>query len=240
MAFENYLTQDKAKPTKWRRITYSLSLGLHGALLVVGAVYSYWHVEELSPPSVSVTFLAGAPPPPPPPPPPKRKKAETTVKKPVEIVQPKPTAIVQPKEKPPEPEEEEEEGATDDGVEGGVAGGVAGGTVGGTVGGTGDGPVMLAPNVGTGQRITDVNDPRYKPSLPPQLNRAGMTLWGLFKVCVSAQGKVTNVTVVKSADPLVDNDWIGKIKLWEYRPYSVNGRAVPFCSPIRLQVTAQN
>jgi protein TonB len=236
MAFENFLTQDKkTSATKWRRVTYTFSLGLHAALLVVGAVYSFWHVEELSPPSVSVTFLAGAPPPPPPPPPPKKKKSDTKVVKPTEIVQPKPNQIVQPKEKPPEPEEE------DDGVEGGVEGGVAGGTVGGVVGSTGQGPVMLPPNIGTGQRLTELRsgDP-LTPSLPPQLNRAGMTLWGLFKVCVSAQGTVSGVTVMKPADPLVDNDWIGKIKQWKYKPYSVNGRAVPFCSPVRVQVTATN
>ena len=234
MAFEQFLTQDKGKPTKWRRVTYTFSLSLHAALLMVGAVYSFWDVEELSPPSVSVTFLAGAPPPPPPPPPPKRKKTETKIVKPTEIVQPKPNQMVQPKEKPPEPEEE------DDGVEGGVEGGVAGGTVGGVVGSTGQGPVMLAPNIGSGQNLTDMHDPRYTPSLPPQLNRAGMSLWGLFKICVSAQGAVTSVNVMKPADPLVDNDWMAKMKLWKYKPYSVNGRPVPFCTPVRVQVTATN
>jgi protein TonB len=236
MAFENFINQDKKTPaTTWRRVTYMFSLGLHAALLIVGAVYSFWHVEELSPPSVSVTFLAGAPPPPPPPPPPKRKKTETKIVKPTEIVQPKPNQIVQPKEKPPEPEEE------DDGVEGGVEGGVAGGTVGGEVGSTGNGPVMLPPNIGTGQRLTELRagDP-LTPALPPQLNRAGMTLWGLFKVCVSAQGTVSGVTIMKGADPLVDNEWIGKIKQWKYKPYTVSGRPVPFCSPVRVQVTATN
>jgi hypothetical protein len=33
---------------------------------------------------------------------------------------------------------------------------------------------------------------------------------------------------------------MAKMKLWEYRPYSVNGRPVPFCSPVRVQVQAQN
>jgi protein TonB len=234
MAFDNFLTQDKSKPTKLRTITFSIAIGLHAALLAFGVYMSFWNVDELSGPSVSVTFLSGAPPPPPPPPPPKKKKAETKVVKPTEVVQPKPNQIVQPKEKPPEPEEE------DDGVEGGVEGGVAGGVVGGTVGSEGTGPVMLAPNVGTGQRISDINDPRFRPSLPPALNRAGMVQWGLFKVCVSAQGKVSSVTVMRAADPLVNDDWIAKIKSWEYRPYSVNGRPVPFCSPVRVQVQAQN
>ena len=56
MAFENFIDQGKpTSATKWRRVTYMFSLGLHAALLIVGAVYSFWHVEELSPPSVSVT-----------------------------------------------------------------------------------------------------------------------------------------------------------------------------------------
>ena len=238
MAFEQFLTQDQSKPTKLRTITFSIAIGLHAALLIVGVYLSFWHVEELSPPSVSVTFLAAAPPPPPPPPPPKKKKADTVKVIPKEIVQPRPNQIVQPKEKPPEPEEEDD--GEEGGVEGGVAGGVAGGVVGGTVGSTGTGPVMVAPNVGTGQRTTDLTDPRYKPGLPPALNRAGMVVWGMFKICVSAQGKVTGVTMIKPADPLVDADWMAKMKLWEYKPYSVNGRPVPFCHPIRMQVTAQN
>jgi periplasmic protein TonB len=232
MAFEQFLTQDKSKPTKLRTITFSIALLLHAGLLAVGVYLSFWHVEELSPPSVSVTFLAGAPPPPPPPPPPKRKKAETKVV-PKEIVQPKPSQIVQPREKPPEPEEEE-----DDGVEGGVEGGVAGGVVGGIVGN--NAPTMLPPNIGTAQRITDVNVDPYKPRLPAALNRAGMVQWGLYKVCVTAQGDVQSVTPMKPADPLVNDDWMAKIKTWKYKPYSVNGRPVPFCSPVRVQVTAQN
>lgn len=235
MAFESFIQQDKAVPKKWRRITYTLSLALHGALLVAGTVYSFWHVEELSPPSVQVTFLTGAPPPPPPPPPAKKKKTQTKPKVPTEITQPKPNAIIQPKEKPPEPEEE------DDGVEGGVEGGVAGGVVGGTVGSEGQGPVMLAPNVGVGQRDCDmINDPRFRPSLPPALNRAGMLVWGMFKVCVNAQGKVQDVKVIKPADPLVNDDWMAKLRSCPYKPYSVNGRPVPFCHPVRVQVQSAN
>jgi periplasmic protein TonB len=236
MAFESFLTQDKAKPKKWRRVTYTLSLALHGALLLVGAIYSFWNVDEISPPSVQVTFLAAAPPPPPPPPPPKKKKSEVKPKVPTEIVQPKPNQIYQPKEKPPEPEEE------DDGVEGGVEGGVVGGVVGGTVGADlgNTGPVMVAPNVGTGQRKCDMfNDPQFKPRLPPALNRAGMVVWGMFKVCVSNQGVVEKVTIIKPADPLVNDDWMAKLKSCPYRPYSVNGRAVPFCHPVRLEVRSQ-
>ncbi len=165
MAFESFLTQEKQKPKKWRRMTFTLSLALHAALLVVGAVYSFWHVEELSPPSITVTFLAATPPPPPPPPPPKKKKT-VVIKRPTEIVQPRPDQIVQPKETPP-PEEEEE----DEGVEGGVEGGVPGGVVGST--GTAEGPKMVPPNIGAGQLAINVQQDPYKPRMPPALNRAG-------------------------------------------------------------------
>jgi protein TonB len=229
MTFESFLTQDKAKPKRWRRLTYTISMALHGALLVAGAVYSFWNVDELSPPSVSVTFLASTPPPPPPPPPPKKKKA-VVVKRPTEIVQPNPNQIVQPKETPPPPEEDE-----DDGVEGGVEGGVPGGVV----GSLGDAPKMVPPNIGAGQLAVDVLRDPYKPRLPPALNRAGNSIWGMFKVCVTASGTVQEVKIIKGADPLADNDWMAKIRTWRYKPYSINGRPVPFCYPLRLTVTAQ-
>jgi len=47
MAFEAFLTQEKTQPKKGRRLTYTLSLSLHAALLIVGVVYSFWHVDVL-------------------------------------------------------------------------------------------------------------------------------------------------------------------------------------------------
>ena len=36
-------------------------------------------------------------------------------------------------------------------------------------------------------------------------------------------------------DKLVDNEWMAKIRTWQYRPYSINGRPVPFCPVERSQ-----
>jgi protein TonB len=233
MSFESFLHQGQTVPRGWRRITYSASVAFHVVLLTVGVVRSFWHVDELTPPVVKVTFLAANTPPPPPPPPPKKRSNPTKVVK-HDIVQPRPNQIIQPKVQEEPPEEE------DEGVEGGVEGGVAGGTLGGVVGAQ-QTTTLLPPRVGAGQLISDVlHDPRYTPTLPPQLNRAGMVVWGLYKICVSIGGQVTDVKVVKPADALVDGPWIQKIKTWQYRPYSINGRPVPYCYPMRLEVRSSN
>jgi len=233
MAFDAFMSQGRVKSqaNKLLRAALVVAVVFHSGVLSAFGVQSLWHVDELSPPNVAVTFLSGTPPPPPPPPPPKKKKSNPTPK-PTQIVQPKANAIVQPKEKE-EPEEE------DEGEEGGVEGGVAGGVVGAV-------PVQqetakfLPPSIGKGQLISDPNDPRYRPHLPPALNRAGMVVWGLFKLCVTAQGTVQSVQVLKSADKLVDNEWVALLKTYQHRPYSIGGRPVPYCYPLRLEVRSQN
>src|SRR5436190_1722767 len=73
-------------------------------------------------------------------------------------------------------------------------------------------PVMLAPAAGISQRISDLSDPRFRPTLPPALNRPGTIVRGLFEVCVSVAGQVNEVKVLRSADPLVDGDWTTVIR----------------------------
>ena len=56
--------------SRQRRVAFTLVAVFHGVLIAAGVVYSYWHVEELTPPTLRVTFMSAPPPPPPPPPPP--------------------------------------------------------------------------------------------------------------------------------------------------------------------------
>jgi protein TonB len=152
VAFDAYRRQDKGSSLA-RRVVFVLVAVAHGAVIAAGVVYSYWHVDELTPPTLRVTFISAAPPPPPPPPPPaggssrpKKVAIKTTPVTPVVV--PKPTDIVQPREKPApvvkkefrkhdDEEEEEDDGprGVKGGVKGGVIGGIAGGEVGGEVGG---------------------------------------------------------------------------------------------------------
>jgi hypothetical protein len=99
-------------------------------------------------------------------------------------------------------------------------------------------PLNVPPNVGTGQRLTDINDPRFRPTLPGRLNRAGMMVWGLFRICVDTNGAVASVVIMKTAADEVDADWTRVIRTWRYRPYVIDGRATPFCHTIRLEVRA--
>jgi protein TonB len=232
-AFEHFLTQEKVRPKKWLRITIIASVAWHSALLVIGVVYSFWHVDEISPPSVNVTFLSAAPAPPPPPPAAKKKQNVVKPKVPTEVVQPRANQIVQPKEKPP-PEPEEE----DDGVEGGVEGGVHGGVV-GSAGPAVEAPRMLPPNVAKGNLLIDPQSEQYRPKLPPALNRAGARLFAMVKVCVSKEGRVDNVSFLKGADPLVDAEIKTKVMTWKYKPYAIDGRPVPICFVMRLDMSAQ-
>lgn len=235
MAFEAFLTQDKAKPTARRRMLVSASLVLHGGLLAAGVIYSFWHVDELSPPTVTVTFLAAAPPPPPPPAAKKKTSERKTVTR--EVTQPKPNEIVQPKK-----EEKQEE--TDDGVEGGVEGGVAGGVV----GGVGDGPAQpaappppappappkfVSPSIGKGQMLVDPSVPPYRFVLPPAFASPGKQLWAMLQICIAVNGNVASVSIVKSMDPKVDGLLQSKARTWRHKPMNIDGKPIPYCYRLR-------
>jgi protein TonB len=250
MAFEAFLKQggEPATPRWRRRLTYTLSLSLHVALLFVGAFQSFWRVDEISPRGVAVTFSLAMPAPPPPPPP--AAKPAATPTKPRPVPRTKPDEVVQPRDQPPA--EEPATASADESAAEGEAAGSEDGVAGGVIGGAAieapppppkvvvPAPVMLAPSVGVGQRLSDVNDPKFRPTLPPFLNRPGNTVRGLFKICVSTDGHVSDVKLLKSADPAVDQDWANVIRRWEYRPFTVNGHPTPFCHPLVLSVQSVN
>jgi hypothetical protein len=252
VAFEQFLNggEDQKRPRKWRFLTLSLSIVFHAGLGVAALIHSFWHVDELQPPGMQVTFMTSRLLPPPPPPAAIAKKTAPVKPRAVPTVKPKVAALVQPTVIKPEPAPSEEapEKSSDEGTAGGSSDGVVGGAVAEAPPAPpppppkpreDPRPIMLPPNVGQGYRLTDINDPRYRPNLPPALRRAGMMVWGMFRICVSIEGHVSDVRVLKSADALVDDDWTATIRRWEYRPYSLDGRTIPFCHAARITVTAQ-
>lgn len=243
MAFEAILDQARgtatARPTRRRRIMLTVSLGVHVAALLVGVAWSFWQVDELPLPQVAVT-LAGAPPPPPPPPP----ASHGAKTKPKVKPTPKVEQLVQPQEHPkdqPKQEEKEEEASEAGGVEGGVKGGVQGGVVGGVLGAPvpTNAPRMLAPQIGKGLLLIDPNEEQYRVKLPPALERSGTTLTAIVRVCVSAQGAVTDVKILRGAGPAIDPQIPTVLARWRYRPFTLNGQPTPFCYPLRYEISAR-
>ncbi len=245
MAFEAYRAESQARPRRGR-VMIAASIAFHAVLLTAGVAYSFRHVDELTPPSVKVTFLSAAPPPPPPPPPAggggaARKKAVVKPKTPTkvaELVQPRDTPVETPKEKPDPAEGPGERGGVKGGVIGGTIGGTVGGTIGGqiggvkggviggTVGGTGTlKPVFVPPDFGRQSKLSG-DDPR----LPPYLASRGGVYRVLAKICVSAAGGVDSANVLHGDDPGLGQAVSEKVKTWRFRQkLTGNGTPVPYC-----------
>jgi protein TonB len=245
MAFEGILTQPDTRPRKFRRWMLGLSLGIHGAALLAGAIHSIWQVDELPMPQVQVSLVADVPPPPPPPPPPARKASTKPKTKPVEA---KPQTIVAPDkvEKAPEPEPEKEDSAEDNGVEGGVEGGVAGGVLGGVVGNAppppppkDTGPKIVAANIGRRQLLIDPNAEAFRPKLPRALQESGQTFTARMQICVSAAGAVTSVRILKGAGAAIDGQLPTVVRRWRYRPMQMDGKPIPFCYPATYSISGR-
>jgi protein TonB len=261
VAFESFRAQDRGAPTRQRRVAFLLVAVFHGVLIAAGIVYSYWHVEELTPPTLRVTFMSAAPPPPPPPPPPagggsRAKKVAIKTKTP-EPVPEKPPEIVQPPEKvkPIKKEfrkhvdeyvEEENskpgvgkgkgsiEDGDEDGEEGGVIGGQKGGVIGGSIGGLGTTPAaprMMPPQFGGLQKLSG-DDPDF----PPSLNHGDMSYVVEATICVSVTGSVETIRITKGSDPLLNDSVTRRVtKEWRYRPMRSGGIVAPFCYPARFE-----
>jgi len=242
MAFEAFRAQAEAPARAGRkRLWYALSIAFHGALIAAGVAYSFWHIEELSPPLLKITFLSAAPPPPPAPPPPAgggaaAKKKVTVKPKPVvvpkqEIVQPKELKKDEPQEKPePKAEDRGEKDGVKGGVVGGTPGGVVGGTPGGVVGGIPGGVVgaagaskFLPPHMGAAQKLSGADPP-----FPPSLRKTGAVYRILVRIFVSAAGTVEKVQLMKGCDSLLDGGVLSTVKSWRFRPYMANATPIPF------------
>ena len=235
MAFETFLTVDKQKPKKSRRIMYAVSVGMHGVLLAVGVAVSYAGVEDISPKNGTLVTFHQLPAAPPPAAGGAKKTPPKVKPRPTERLQPRLTALVAPRDPPKE--------ETSEVVGPGVPEGKVGGQVGGV--GIGDPPTEtethnVPPNVAKGYLAIDPQADQYRAHLPPSLARSGMSVWALLRVCVDRDGNVVGVTVLKSADPSAEASFISAIRTWRYTPFKVDNRPVPFCTNVRYEVRTTN
>ena len=222
--FDRYV--QGTKPSWKRRAVLTVSLALHGIAAIVLVVYSFVHVEEITPPALSLTFFSAPPPPPPPPPPAKKhtevKHIEKKIVTPTTVPQ-----LVQPKQEEQKPDEDDgEEG----GVEGGVAGGVKGGVVGGVVGGTGAPtakPKNVPPHMLEQQKLAG-----EMPHLPDivKIQRKGTGLAiSMVKVCIDQSGNVNQVSIIQGI-PGADAQILSTLRGWKYKP-----QPIPICSMVKFE-----
>lgn len=252
MAFEAIL-QQPATPKRWRRATLLASLAAHVAVLSAAVVHSLWQVEEMPMPSLQIRLTRAVPPPPPPPPPRAAGQSATESRPRTRPVQAKPQEVLVPKDRPEEQSKPEAaaESAVDHGEPngqlGGQVGGVPGGVVGGVVGASPpppppakpSGPKIVSASIGRGQLLIDPNAERYRVKLPLALARSGETYTAMLRLCVSAEGGVTSVQVLKGAGAALDGQFPSVMGRWRYRPLLVDNVPTPFCYLLRYEVSGR-
>ena len=242
--FENYVGEKSRRMPQWAFAVIAGAVAIH--IVAVGAlvIQSFWTINKLGLPEGEVTL--GAPPPPPPPPPAgssKKKKTKTTITKVKEVAQvdkdkPKPEEI------PTETESEGEgvEGGVEGGVAGGVVGGVIGGVEGGILGGTGSGPPpppkVEAPKIVPqkaleAQRISGTTQIQSPNDVYMSIKRSGKPATAVYKMCLSSGGSVKSVKKLRSSGyAKYDSKIAGSMRRWKYKPFRVNGKAVPVCTSV--------
>ncbi len=235
--FDNYVGAKLARRSKWVSVVISISIILHAGVGGALVARSFWVIEKLEPPDMELAL--STPPPPPPPPPAGSKKPKTDVKKAVKV---KETVQIDPNKKPEvskdEPEDEGVEGGVEGGVAGGVVGGVLGGVEGGVLGGVSEQPKKEEPKIVPqvaleAQRIAGEKDIQPPNDVATAISREGKGVVGVVKMCLSAGGTVQKLNVLKSTGHAAyDNKIKTKMREWKYRPFMVNGKAVPVCTSV--------
>jgi TonB family protein len=92
-------------------------------------------------------------------------------------------------------------------------------------------PTMIPPTVLKGMRISGETQIQPNDALKSQLLHEGASkLTAMIKVCVDTQGNVNNASQLRSTGyAAYDQELLGTVRTWRYRPYSVAGTAVPVC-----------
>jgi hypothetical protein len=101
-----------------------------------------------------------------------------------------------------------------------------------------DGRLTLPFDTGHDLLVSDVQKPPHQLTLPPALNRAGMVIWGLYKLCIGTTGEVTRVTKIKPAGNGLDDEWTKVMRSWRHKPYLVDDKPTAVCYVRRVEVRA--
>jgi hypothetical protein len=78
--------------------------------------------------------------------------------------------------------------------------------------------------------------------VPFRLRRPGTYLWAVFRFCARVDGSLSTATMLRSADRLVDADWMSAVRRWRFKPLLRDGAPRAFCSdmPVGAKVEWDN
>jgi len=197
-------------------------------------------------PQVPTMMVFVAIPPAPPPPPAPLVVAKPKQTPPRTEVLPVKNHFVAPLEEPVRiealPDDEGGDFTVLNGVEGGVPGGVAGGVVGGLPEApppppplaVAKAPVRVGGQITQPQLITRV-EPEY-PQLAVNAHIQGVVI---LETTVGEDGAVTEVRLLRSANPLLDREAERAVRQWRYSPIVLNGIRVPFILTVTLSFSLE-
>jgi len=100
-------------------------------------------------------------------------------------------------------------------------------------------PRLLSSRVGQGQLLTNPASAASRVRLPVGLDRMGQSFNAVVKICVTAEGSVSAVNVLRSAGPVLDRQIPGALAHWRYRPLLEGGKATPFCYVLNYEISAR-
>jgi len=242
---KNFNDAKNRKAPKWAAPLLIAVLSGHGVLGISMWIKSIWEIEMLERPKTQVDLAVAPPPPPPPPPPPGGARPQNVQITPKKI---KVKDIVQPVKIEKQEVAKVEDSGDPNGVEGGEVGGVAGGVVGGDINGVAGAPPPppppppppappqnVPPTMLEGSRIAGEKQIIPDDVTKTEIQRSGKDkVIGSFKLCINAGGEVTSVSMLKSTGfGAYDSRIQGKMRgEWKYKPYAVNGKAVPVCTAV--------
>jgi protein TonB len=243
--FGNYQDAKHRKMPKWGPPLLTGAVIFHIALFLSMWIKTIWDIEQLDRPKTSID-LAVAPPPPPPPPPPKGGAKPHDVQITPKKIKVK--DIVQPVKIEKQEVKEVEDKGDPNGEEGGVEGGVVGGVVGGDINGVMGAPPPppppppppappqnVPPTMLEGSRTAGDKNIVPDDVTKTEISRSGKDrIIGSFKLCLTVGGEIQSVNQLKSTGfPAYDQKILSTIKgSWRYKPYNVNGKAVPVCTAV--------
>ena len=97
--------------------------------------------------------------------------------------------------------------------------------------------VVVAPTVLTGLRLAGDTQIHPPTTVKTQMQRGGRDrVAGTVKLCLDARGSVASVAMIGTTKySAYDAVLLDKVRTWRYRPYTVNGAAVPACSTVTFQ-----